>query len=155
MIEIVRERTLDVPVGRIWELIEPVERLPEWFEGIDTAELLEGMGLGRRQRMRGRWESHRLEIDQTVIDYEPNRVLAWCNDVERLDGKPAPKISDRTESRVELRSNGSATLIVLISRLKPGNAFKGALLRLVAVPRITRMMEVSLGRIEKILQKIE
>ena len=97
MIEIIRERTLDVPVNRVWDLIERVERLPQWFTGTETAVPLEGQGPGRKQRVTGRWGTHRFEIDQTVTHYEPRRVLAWRHDAERLDGRAAPKISRQTE----------------------------------------------------------
>ena len=53
MIEIIRERTLDVPVNRVWDLIERVERLPQWFAATETAVPLEGQGLGRKQRVPG------------------------------------------------------------------------------------------------------
>jgi uncharacterized protein YndB with AHSA1/START domain len=153
MIEIVRERTLDVPLNQLWDLIEPIERLPEWFTGIDTAELLVGHGLGRKQRIGGRWERHRFQIDQTVIEYEPRRHLVWRHDTERLDGKAAPMMSRETEFGIHLRDLASETLVQLTSRQVPGNAFKGLLVRLIAVPRIARMMERSLAKIAAILAR--
>jgi uncharacterized protein YndB with AHSA1/START domain len=152
VIEIVRQRSIHASVDQVWSLIEPVDRLPEWFSGIETAELLAGRGLGRRQRVRGRWDSQRFEIDQTVVEYEPNHVLAWCNDTEMLNGKPAPRVSKRTESRIRLRPAGAATTVELISRLEPGNVLAGAALRLIAVSRIGHLMESSLDRVERILR---
>jgi uncharacterized protein YndB with AHSA1/START domain len=151
MIEIKRERTFQAPVDTLWRLIEPVERLPEWFANVDAAEVLGGQGVGRRQRVYGHWNRSRLEVDQTVFDYQPNSVLAWYNDAERLDGKPAPRMSERTESHVRLTANGAATRVELISRLKPSNALKGAVLRVAAVSHISRVMENSLARIEQLL----
>ena len=151
MIEILQERTLDVPPTQVWDLIEPVERLPEWFIGIETAEALAGQGLGRKQRVGGRWGRHHFQIDQTVIQYEPRRQLVWRHDTERLDGKPAPMMSRETEFGIHLRDLAPGTLLQLTSRQLPGNLFKGLLVRLIAAPRIARMMERSLAKIAEIL----
>ena len=151
MIEIVRERTLDVAPNQVWDLIEPVERLPEWFPGIETAELVAGRGLGRRQRVGGRWARQLFQIDQTVIHYEPGRRLVWRHDSERLDGKPAPRISHETEFAIQLRELASGTLVQLMSRQIPDSWFKGLVIRLIAAPGIARMMERSLAKIAEIL----
>jgi len=153
VIEIVQERTLDAPLKQVWDLVEPVERLPEWFTGIETAELLVGQGLGRKQRVGGRWGNHRFQIDQTVIDYQPGRRLVWRHDTERLDGKPAPMMSRETEFGIHLRDIAPRTLVQLTSRHVPGNMFKGLLVRLIAVPRIARMMERSLAKIAQVLDQ--
>ena len=78
----------------MWDVVEPVERLAEWFSGAGRAELLSGRGLGRRQRMHGRWGRRTFQIDQTVIAYEPQRSLEWRHDDEWLDGR-APLRSPR------------------------------------------------------------
>jgi uncharacterized protein YndB with AHSA1/START domain len=151
VIEIVRERTLDAPPSPVWDLVEPVERLPEWFAGIETAAPLAGRGLGRRQRVSGRWGRHRFRIDQTVTRYEAWRSLVWRHDAEWLDDRPAPQLSRETEFGIELRDLAPGTLVRLTSRQLPGNVLKGLVVRLVAVPRITRMIEQSLARIAAIL----
>ena len=148
MVEIVRERTFtEVSADRVWDLVEPVERLPEWFSMSETVELLSGQGLGRRQRVHGRWGHRRFEIDQTVIAYEPKRVLGWKHDAERLDGKPAPKISAETEFRIEVEAVNQDVLIRLRSRQLPDNMLKGIIVRLVAAPRVAHMLDDSLDRL--------
>lgn len=151
VIEIVRERTLNVPLNQVWDLIEPVERLCDWFTGIETAERLAGQGLGRKQRVGGRWGRHRFQIDQTVTHYELRRRLVWRHDTERLDGKPAPTMSRETEFGIQLRDLAPGTLVRLTSRQLPQNVLKGLLVRLIAAPRIARMMERSLATIPEIL----
>ena len=151
MIEIIRERTLAAPVERVWDVIEPVEGLPEWFTGSETAELLSGQGLGRRQRLGGRWGRRRFEIDQTIIVHEPLKHLAWRHDAERLDGKPAPRISRETEFHLVLWPVRAGTRVRLVSRHVPGNAFKALVLRFTAAGRIARMMEASLDKLAELL----
>lgn len=152
MIEIVRARALEVPAGRVWNVIEPVERLPDWFTGAESAVSLEGRGLGRRQRLSGRWGRHRFEIDQTVIRYEAGRALAWRQDAERLDGKPAPTVSRQVEFVIELQALDHRTRVTLTARHLPDNVLKAWLVRLVAAPRIARMMERSLDRLATLLE---
>ena len=151
MIELTRARILNVPVDQVWELVEPVERLPDWFGGIEAALLLGGQGLGRRQRTSGTWGSHRFEIDQTISQYEPDRALGWRHDAERLNGKPAPSVSRQTEFHVQLEALGERTRVQLTSRQLPGNVFKGFLIRLVAAPRVARMMDSSLDKLAAII----
>ncbi|HVH66388.1 MAG TPA: SRPBCC family protein [Gemmatimonadales bacterium] len=151
MIEITRVRILNAPLDRVWDLIQPVERLPEWFSGIEAVRLLGGQGLGRRQRTSGRWGRHRFEIDQTITQYQQGRALGWRHDAERVDGKAAPSLSRQTEFQVQLQAVADGTRVELTSRQVPGNAFKGLLIRLVAVPRIARMMDGSLDKIAAIL----
>jgi len=99
----------------------------------------------------GRWGRHHFQIDQTVVQYEPRRQLVWRHDTERLDGKPAPMMSRETEFGIHLRDLAPGTLLQLTSRQLPGNVFKGLLVRLIAAPRIARMMERSLAKIAEIL----
>jgi uncharacterized protein YndB with AHSA1/START domain len=152
MIEVIRERKLNVSVNLVWDLIEPVERLPEWLAACETAELLQGAGLGRRQRIGGTFGSKQFEIDQTVIEYQPNQVLAWRHDAERLDGTPAPKISRETEFWIHLQALDQGTQVRLVSRQVPGNLVMRLFLRTIAAPRIAGMMEESLGKMAQVLE---
>jgi len=153
MIEVIREKILPVPPERVWAVVEPAARLPEWFAGFKSAELISGAGLGRRQRVTGNWGRRRFEIEQTVIIYEPLKKLAWRHDRELLDGRPAAKISVRVEFRVELEPAGAGTRVRLNSRQWPDNFLKRFLLRRVAQHLIGGMMDAALGRLEELCGK--
>jgi uncharacterized protein YndB with AHSA1/START domain len=153
VVEIVRERTLTaVSVEQVWNLIEPAELLPRWLAMTEKAEVLCGEGLGRRQRVHGHWGHRRFQIDQTVTVYEPRHALAWRHDAEHLDGKPAPKISAETEFRIEVEAIGRDVLIRLRSRQVPGSWLNGIIVRLVARPRVARMLDESLNRLAESLR---
>ena len=155
MIETFRLRTLPFPPERLWAIIEPAARLPEWFAGFETAELISGAGLGRRQRVGGQWGRHRFQIEQTVIAYEPNRTLAWKHDTEMVDGRPAAKISKHVESWIELEADpsGAGTRVRLFSRQTPSNIFARIIIRHVAAKRIGANMQQSLSRLEEVARK--
>jgi uncharacterized protein YndB with AHSA1/START domain len=96
MIEIARERNIPAPAARVWEVVAEAERLPEWYARAASAEVLEGAGLGRRQRVHGQWHGQSSEIDQVITAFEPARLLEWRHEAERLGGQPAPRFATET-----------------------------------------------------------
>ena len=60
MIEIARERTIHAAAARVWAVVAEAERLPEWWGRAGSVEVLEGSGLGRRQRLRSQWQGQAL-----------------------------------------------------------------------------------------------
>jgi len=148
MMEVVRERRVDAPVERVWEMAASVERMPEWFAFADRMEILEGHGLGRRQRLHGHWGKRRSEVDQEIVEFDPPRLLAWRHLAERLDGKPAPRFASLTEFRIVLQPLGeAATQVRLESRQEPASAVRGLLMRLFGTREIAQNMERSLDRL--------
>src|ERR671930_2742247 len=92
-------------------------------------QLLAGEGVGRRQRIHGRWGKKQSEIDQLVTAYEPERLLEWRHEAERLDGKPAPRFAKETRFSIRLEPDGGKTRVVLHSRQEPASAVRGLVIR--------------------------
>jgi uncharacterized protein YndB with AHSA1/START domain len=149
MIEVVRERVVPAPPERVWPLVEDPDRYGAWFTFAERVEVLEGTGLGRRQRLHGRWGRKRSEIDQTVTSYEPGRRLAWRHDRERLDGKPAPRFASETEFSVELTPRDGGTLVRLRSRQVPASRPRGIAMKLFGIGQVAGNMERSLERLAR------
>src|SRR5438067_2464562 len=124
-----REILLPAPAERIWPLVDDVGQLGGWFGSADRIELLDGAGLGRRQRLHGRWGRRRSEIDQEVVVYDPPRELAWRHVAERLDGKPAPKFAAETLMTITLEPASSGTRVRLVSRQRPASWPRGVVMR--------------------------
>ena len=139
-----RERVMPIPADVLWQLVEPVQTLPAWLPLADRSELLSGGGLGRRQRMYSKWGRKTAEIDQEVIAYHPNRLLRWKHVDERMEGRPAPRISSEVTFTIELESIGPGTRVALESRNVPSGALAGLLLRFVAAPRIRKALDRAL-----------
>ena len=144
-IEIRRERTIVVPADVLWQMIEPAENLAAWLPLCERCERLSGEGLGRRQRMHARWGRRQGEIDQEVTEYVPGKRLGWRHTAERLDGKPAPRISSDVSMLIELHSEGAGTRVVLKSRSVPAGVFTRLVLRLIAAPRIRKAFDQALA----------
>src|SRR2546429_7245689 len=99
MIEISRERNISAPAARVWEVVAEAERLPEWYARAASAEVLEGAGLGRRQRLRSQWQGQDSEVDQLITVFEPEHLLEWRHEAERLGGPPTPPVALGTFAR--------------------------------------------------------
>jgi uncharacterized protein YndB with AHSA1/START domain len=150
MIEIARERNISAPAARVWEVVAVAERLPEWYARAGSAEVLEGAGLGRRQRLRSEWRGQDSEVDQLVIAFEPEHLLEWRHEAERLGGQPAPRFALETVLRIELEAQGpDATRVVIESRQRPADPGKEQVMRGNS-EYLGRMLEASLERLEQV-----
>src|SRR4029077_811041 len=94
--EIARERNISAPAARVWEVVAEAERLPEWYARAASAEVLEGAGLGRRQRLRSEWRGQDSEVDQLITAFEPERLLEWRHEAERLGGPTGAPVARDT-----------------------------------------------------------
>jgi uncharacterized protein YndB with AHSA1/START domain len=153
VIEVVRERRIEAPAEQLWPLVDEVSRLPEWFTFAERAELLEGEGVGRRQRLHGRWGKKRSEVDHIVVEREPGRLLAWRHEAERLDGKPAPRFAAETHFAIRLDPDDGATRVRLESRQEPASTLKGLVMRVFGTREVAGHMERSLERLQAIVTK--
>lgn len=140
-----RTRTVSVPIDVIWALIEPAESIPAWLPLGEQCARLSGEGLGRRQRLMARWGRKTVAIDQEVITYEPERAIGWRHLDERMDGKPAPRISTDVTVTIRLEPTHPGTRITLESCNVPSGLVAAWLLRLVAARRIGRAFDRALG----------
>ena len=98
MVTIQSERTIPAPAARVWEVIASADRLPEWYARSDKVEVLEGAGLGRRQRISSTWRGQDSEVDQIISwltgygQKELEAQLEQGTDFETFFAK-APKIN--------------------------------------------------------------
>jgi len=153
MIEIARERTIAAPAARVWHVVARAERLPEWWARAGSVEVLEGTGLGRRQRLRSQWQGQESEVDQLVTAFEPDSLLEWRHEAERLGGQPAPRFATETVVRIKLRSLGpEATEVVLESRQQPADPEKEQSMRANS-EYLGKMLETSLERLDQVVTR--
>src|SRR3954469_13902780 len=130
MIDVSTARTIPAAPDDIWPLLDDPARLGDWLAFAERGEVLDGEGVGRRQRMHGRWGRKRSEIDQIVVEHDPPRRLAWRHEAERLDGRPAPRFAASTVFTMDLRPDGDACRLTLRSQQEPASALKGVVIRL-------------------------
>ena len=151
MIEIARERNISAPAARVWEVVAEAERLPEWYVRAASVEVLDGVGLGRRQRLRSQWRGQDSEVDQLITGFEPEHLLEWRHEAERLGGKPAPRFALETVVRIKLEADGQAsTRVVMESRQRPADPDRERAMRSNS-EYLAKMLETSLERLEMLV----
>jgi uncharacterized protein YndB with AHSA1/START domain len=148
-IEIRRVRVIPVPADVLWQIIEPAETMSSWLPMCDRCELISGSGQGRRQRMHAAWRGKAAEIDQEVVEYRLPSRLSWRHLDERLDGKPAPKISASVIVTVDLQPVGGGTRMTLSSQHVPAGLFGALMLRMIGAPKIRRAFDSALARLSE------
>jgi uncharacterized protein YndB with AHSA1/START domain len=142
------ERLIGATAERVWDLVDDPGQMGEWFAFADRMELLDGEGVGRRQRLHGHWGRKRSEVDQQVVAYEPQRRLTWIHESERLDGRPAPRFAAETRFTVDLQPAGAgSTRVTLETRQVPAGVAKGLVLRISGTRDVRRLMRESLDRL--------
>src|SRR5437660_5753990 len=153
VVKIERERTLPPAEAQIGEVVASPDRLPQWYARSGKVELLEGAGLGRRQRISSTWQGQESEVDQVITAFEPGRLLEWRHEAERLGGKPAPRFALETVVRIKLEAYGpDSTRVVMESRQRPADADKEQQIRGNS-EYLAKMFETSLERLEELLTK--
>jgi len=146
-IQIEREARFDATPEEIWPLVDDPAAMGRWFAFADRMELLEGAGLGRRQRLHGHWGRKRSEIDQEVVVYDPRRALGWRHLAERLDGKPAPRFAAETLFTITLSPDGEGARVRLESRQRPASRARGLVMRAFGNREIAHKLDKSLTRL--------
>jgi uncharacterized protein YndB with AHSA1/START domain len=151
LIEITKQHTITASVSRVWAVIADARRLPDWYGRAQKVEVLEGDGLGRRQRVSSQWNGQQSEVDQLVTVFEPERRLEWRHTAERLNGQPAPRFAAETVLRMELEPRTpDSTLVTLSSRQQAVDPEKEAAMRGNSA-YLGQMFEASLARLEQLL----
>jgi uncharacterized protein YndB with AHSA1/START domain len=148
MIDVTAVRTIPAAPDEIWALLDDPARLGDWLAFAESGEVLEGDGVGRRQRMHGRWGRKRSEIDQVVVEHDPPRRLAWRHEAERLDGRPAPRFAASTVFSMTLEPEAAdATRVTLRSQQEPASALRGLVIRLFGRREVAAKLDESLDRL--------
>src|SRR5256884_7901705 len=146
-----RERTIPAGAARIGGVVASADRLPEWYARSGKVEVLEGAGLGRRQRISSTWQGQESEVDQVITAFEPGRLLEWRHEAARLGGKPAPQSALETVVRINLEADGPAsTRVVIESRQRPADPDKERAMRGNS-EYLAKMLETSLERLEMLV----
>ena len=139
-----RERVVPAGVEEMWDRVDDLDRLAEWFTPAEKFETLDGEGLGRRQRQHGHWGKKIAEIDQVVTDYEPPYRVVWEHEEERLDGKPAPRFTRSTVFEIRVIPRPEGSLVRLRSTQEPAGPLKGIAVRMFGKRELASHLERSL-----------
>src|SRR5438477_4172018 len=107
VVKIERERTIPAAAAQIWVVDASADRQPQWYERSGKVEVLDGAGLGRRQRISSTWQGQESEVDQVITAFEPGRLLEWRLESERHGGMPALGFALEPAGRIKLEAYGA------------------------------------------------
>ncbi len=153
MVEFVRSRRIAAPPERIWPFVDDVTKWPEWFTEAERAEILSGVGVGRKQRMHGHARGKATEIDSVVVASTAPSLLRWHHELERVDGKPGSVVyaKDAT-AEVTIEPDGSGSVVTYRLALEPGSLVNTFMLRVLAPGPIGKSFETSLERLARLTE---
>jgi uncharacterized protein YndB with AHSA1/START domain len=153
MVEFVRSRRIAAPRERIWPFVDDVTKWPEWFTEAERAEILSGVGVGRKQRMHGHARGKATEIDSVVVASTAPSLLRWHHELERVDGKPGSVVyaKDAT-AEVTIEPDGSGSVVTYRLALEPGSLVNTFMLRVLAPGPIGKSFETSLERLARLTE---
>jgi uncharacterized protein YndB with AHSA1/START domain len=152
---VTREGRVGATPEQVWPLIDDPAAMGEWFAFADRMELVEGEGLGRRQRLHGHWGGKRSEIDQQLVAYEQPRKLAWRHEAERLNGKPAPRFAAETVFTLTLEPEGDGTHVAMESRQTPAGPVRALVMRLFGQKEVAEKLDESLAALQSSIRRTQ
>ena len=146
-VELVTDGRVPGIPARVWRLVADPDQLVRWFEFADRLEVLQGEGLGRRQRAHTRRRDRDLETDQVVTEFQPPRLIEWRREVSRLDGEPVDPYARDSRFAIELRPDGDATIVTLRGTQVPSSFWRGQLIRRFGRRETGRLMQKSIANL--------
>ncbi len=146
--DICRERYIDAMSEQVWMMVASVDFLPRWLTFADKAELVDGDGVGRTQRVEGPWHPLCSCMVQEVTIYEPARTLEFRIVDETRSVPRLPKMSRETCFRISLFPEGGGTLVEFATHHEPAGPIRGVAMRLVGHRMMARHITQSLERLE-------
>jgi uncharacterized protein YndB with AHSA1/START domain len=148
MIEFVRSRHIAATPDRVWPFVDDVGSWARWFTEAESARVIDGVGLGRRQVMHGHARGKATEIESVVTAYEPPHHLRWHHEAERVDGQPGSVVfaKDAT-AEVAIVPEGDGSLVTYRLLAEPGSLLNTFLLKVMAPGPIGKSFERSLDRL--------
>lgn len=154
MVEFSRSRRIAASPERIWPLVDDITRWPEWFTEAERGEVIEGAGVGRKQRMYGHARGKATEIDSVVVASDPGRLLRWHHEAERVDGRPGSVVfaKDAT-AEVSIVPDGDGSVVTYRLIAEPGSLLNTFMLKVMAPGPIGTSFEKSLERLAALAER--
>jgi uncharacterized protein YndB with AHSA1/START domain len=71
------ELVIPAPAARIWQILLRAEEWPEWYANAAAIHFVSHTGPDLRDRSRFRWDKFGFRISSKVLEFVPERLLAW------------------------------------------------------------------------------
>ncbi len=71
------EIIIPAPAATIWRILLRAEEWPSWYPNAHSIHFVSHTGPDLRYRSRFRWNTFGLRITSKVLEFEPERMIAW------------------------------------------------------------------------------
>lgn len=116
----------------VWNLITDIERIGAWWPRATAGEIIEGDGVGRRQRVVVDWGRQSGLIEQKVTQWDRPRTYGWRVTKETSTAKgDLPPLAD-VQILVEIIPRGAISLVRITGELRPAGVGRIPALRQIA-----------------------
>ena len=109
---ITRARTVSASADAVWGLVSDPERLPAWWPAVQRVE--EATAAAWTTVLTSR-TGKTVRADYTLLESEPERLLAWRHEVEE---SPFERILSESTTTVALEPEDGSTRVTLTARLR-------------------------------------
>ena len=109
---VTRARTVSAPADAVWGLVSDPERLPAWWPAVQRVE--EATPTAWTTVLASR-TGKTVRADYTLLESEPERLLAWRHEVEE---SPFERILSESTTTVALEPEDGSTRVTLTARLQ-------------------------------------
>lgn len=152
MIEASGERYIEARSEQIWIFVDNANCLTRWLSFATQIEVIDGNGLGRRQRVHGRYHALCDCVDQEVTAYEPARLLEWTHTDEHPSIRRVPRMDRTTVITVRLIPEGGGTRVRIEGQQVAAGPVRGVMMRLLTHRALRRHIRQSLERLDGLLK---
>ncbi len=156
MLNVKVSRVINGDPKKIWDLVNQVERFPEWMPGITEARVTtkpknKKTGLGRQQLLKTDINLGKGETLQQVIAWEPPNKITWQHLKDVIDGKEFNHAKEIKTTLSITNSEGEITFRMVGSWQPVG--VSGQLLSRMMKRTVTKNFKQALKNLEKIIKK--
>ncbi|MFQ5603624.1 MAG: type II toxin-antitoxin system RatA family toxin [bacterium] len=154
MVNIKRSRKIKGDPIKLWQLINQVERYPEWLPGVVEARITSNpsdnnSGLGRQQLIKTDMKLGKGESLQEVIAWEPPHKITWQHLKDVVDGKEF-KHAKEIKTTLSITNNKGEVTFRMVGSWK-ARGISGQIMNRFMKRIMAKNFEKAFNNLEKIL----
>ncbi|MFQ5706650.1 MAG: type II toxin-antitoxin system RatA family toxin [bacterium] len=156
MVYVKKSRVVSGDPRKVWQLINEVERYPEWMPGVVEARVVSRprgrkSGLGRRQLLKTAMKLGQGEILQEVVAWEPPHRITWQHLKDIVDGKEIAQAKEIKTTLSMTYEDGKMTFR-MIGSWEPAGASSDGMKKMMQ-RTMAKNFEEALLNLEKLIQQ--
>lgn len=158
MVNIKRSRVIQGDPEKLWQLINDVERYPEWLPGVVEAWVVKlpkngESHIGRQQLLKSKTDFGLAETLQEVIAWDPPNKVTWQHLRDTLEGKEFTHARE-IKTTLSVTNNGGEITFRLVGSWRPVG-ISGKLMNRMMKRTVAQNFEQALDNLQKLMTLTE